>query len=323
MKMHTRFGLAAAAVLTLAACSEDDPVTEPAPTGPPAEGGLRFVALGDTGTGEAGQLEVADAMKAKCDADGCAFAVLLGDNIYETGPTSTDDPQWEEKFEIPYAALDMPFYAVLGNHDYGDSDGSSGNMWPQGPVEVDYSGQSDKWTMPATYYTFTETSEADVGFVTLDTNSLLWDDTSNGDQRSWYADAVAALGTSWTVALGHHPYISNGIHGNAGEYGAFDPNPGESLKAFFDETVCGTVDVYLCGHDHHLEWPKEQLCGAELLLSGAGSEYRLVLGDNEDHFSATELGFLYVVIEGDTFWGQFIDAEGAVLFERSFTRPSL
>ena len=46
-----------------------------------------------------------------------AFAILLGDNIYDDGVHSIDDPQWEEKFEGPYRNIDMPFYPVLGNHE--------------------------------------------------------------------------------------------------------------------------------------------------------------------------------------------------------------
>ena len=44
---------------------------------------------------------------------------LLGDNIYDSGVTSVTDPQWQTKFEIPYMGVNLPFYVVLGNHDYG------------------------------------------------------------------------------------------------------------------------------------------------------------------------------------------------------------
>ena len=49
---------------------------------------------------------------------GFGFVVLLGDNFYEDGVASVDDPQWQTKFEDPYANIDLPFYAVLGNHDH-------------------------------------------------------------------------------------------------------------------------------------------------------------------------------------------------------------
>ena len=49
------------------------------------------------------------AIAAWCTSHPCEFAVLLGDNIYDTGVTSVTDPQWQTKFEIPYAAVNMPF----------------------------------------------------------------------------------------------------------------------------------------------------------------------------------------------------------------------
>ncbi len=56
---------------------------------------------------------------------GCDFVVGLGDNIYESGVTSVDDPQFEEKFELPFEPVDLPFYLVLGNHDWK----GSGEAW--------------------------------------------------------------------------------------------------------------------------------------------------------------------------------------------------
>ena len=108
---------------------------------------------------------------------------MLGDNIYETGVESTTDPAWQTKFEQPYNDVDLPFYVALGNHDYGgnmiiDVPGI-GNEFEKGQVEVDYTQVSTKWNMPATHYTFTW---GDVGFIMLDTNSIVWSDTTYGDQ---------------------------------------------------------------------------------------------------------------------------------------------
>lgn len=58
---------------------------------------IRFLVFGDSGTGGVRQQEVADAMSALCvtgqaGAGGCDFALVLGDNIYNTGtaPPVTD-----------------------------------------------------------------------------------------------------------------------------------------------------------------------------------------------------------------------------------------
>jgi len=305
---------------------------------PPPPGDLRFVVMGDTGEGNDDQAMVAAAIKAKCDAEGCDFVVLLGDNIYDSGVDSVDDPQWLDKFETPYEDLDLPFYAVLGNHDYGGNligieTGGLGNEWDKGPVEVMYTDVSDKWIMPETHYTFVYEN---VGFIMLDTNSIMWDNIDHGDQRDWYPTALMEVSNAeWVIAAGHHTVRSNGSHGNAGTYESIQvgdieiPNPlpildGANVKAFFDEVVCGTVDVYFAGHDHNRQWLNEPsaLCGAELVVSGAGAKLTdLADRGNATHFQdAAQEGFLYVIIDGDTFVGQFYDKLGNRDFERTFRR---
>jgi hypothetical protein len=237
----------------------------------------------------------------------------------------------------------MPFYAVLGNHDYGgrlltEEYGGLGNEFDKGPLEVQYTQQSTKWVMLGTHYTV----QVDhVGFVMLDTNSLLWDNVDNGDQRAWLPGALAELsstGAEWVLGVGHHPVRSNGAHGNAGEYESIEVGgteipvadllpivAGEEVKDFFDNDLCGNVDVYLSGHDHNRQWIDEPdaLCGAELIVSGAGAKVKDF--DSADRNStrfqdaATE-GFVYVVIDGDTFTGEMIDKDGTSRFSYSFNR---
>src|SRR4051794_19915074 len=85
--------------------------------GEPSDAGIvRFIALGDTGKGNPGQYQVGAAMGTHCATFGCDFVVLLGDNFYPNGVGSTDDPQWETAFKKPYETVNVPFYAVLGNH---------------------------------------------------------------------------------------------------------------------------------------------------------------------------------------------------------------
>jgi tartrate-resistant acid phosphatase type 5 len=302
---------------------------------PPLTAPLRFVALGDSGNGNESQRRVAEAVKSTCAAEGCDFALLLGDNLYEDGADSLDDPVWQSSFEVPYADLDLPFYAVLGNHDYGgellfiDFDGL-GNEFERGPVEVAYSSVSSKWRMPATHYT---QRFGPVGLIALDTNSILWDNTEHGDQRAFFPAAVAGMAdATWVIAAGHHPYLSNGDHGNAGSYHdllgipiPIDELTGDDVKEFFDDLVCGSVDVYLSGHDHNHQWMNEPgaCAGTELIVTGASSEVK-DLDDRERnavHYQDDSgEGFLHVVIDGPTFTGRFYDANGAVRFERTLTK---
>ncbi len=301
--------------------------------GPPPVPRVRFIAIGDTGEGNVDQRRAAVAMRDVCAARGCDFVVLLGDNIYDRGVSGADDPQWQTKFEEPYHDVDLPFYAVLGNHDYGGSliipIPGLGNEWDRGMHEVTYSQHSSKWIMPAHHYTFTH---GHVGFIVLDTNSLMWADTTYGDQRTWWPSAIAEVeDRDWVFVVGHHPYRSNGSHGNAGNYDTPEgiPNPlpllnGGSLKQFFDEVVCGTGAIYFSGHDHSRQWldMPAALCGTELVVSGAGAKVTtLQPRDNQTFYEdASEVGFLYVDIEGDRLTGQFIDADGNIDFERTIMR---
>lgn len=340
--------------LALAACANtghDNPGNDTDPgggsgsgSGDPVDSGVapevvKFVVIGDTGKGNADQRRVAEAFRDLCAARGCDFVLMLGDNIYDAGVESTLDPQWQTKFEMPYHDINLPFYVALGNHDYGGSLlgidlAGIGNEFDRGKIEVDYTQVSTKWTMPATYYTF---SFAHVGFIVLDTNSILWGDTTYGDQAAWLPTATAQLADKrWIFTAGHHPYRSNGTHGNAGDYDAPElggipiPNPlpiqnGDAVKDFFDDNVCGISQVYFAGHDHSRQWLNEPsaLCGAELIVSGAGASTTELRDRGNTAFfeDADKVGFLYVVVDGDTFTGEFRDGDGELDYTRTFTRP--
>jgi hypothetical protein len=92
---------------------------------PNREGSLKFLVLGDFGTGEKPQYELAAQMAAFCERFRAEFVITVGDNLL--GKESPED--FKKKFEEPYAALrakGIVFYAALGNHDsrlqrlYGD-----------------------------------------------------------------------------------------------------------------------------------------------------------------------------------------------------------
>ena len=273
---------------------------------------VRFAALGDTGMANTGQLAVATALDAKCELERCDFVLLLGDNIYPSGVTSTTDAQWQTKFETPYQAVDLDFWAALGNHDYGNN--GAGDDFARGQHEVDYTLVSAKWKMPDNFY---RQEFEHVELFALDTNLQLYG--MDADQESAIPGWLSASTARWKIAFGHHPYKSNGPHGNAGNYDGV-AGRGQGIKDFFDDHLCGEVDVYLAGHDHNLQWLTDSTC-AELLVSGGGASTTALSTNNATRFQAASLGFLYVEIVGDSFTGQFIDSAGTVRFERTVVKP--
>ncbi len=320
---------------------------------------VRFIALGDVGTGyctevedteiceqpqsideEHGQVAVAQVVKQVCALRGCDFATMAGDNIYEQGVTSADDQRFQDTFEIPYAELDFPFFASLGNHD-----NSNANMFAEiggfygdgrdnvrGDYQVEYTTRSQKWKMPARFYSVTwpqNTSSPLVELFVLDSSPLthyIRDDSgwySEGyedyllDQTAWLQGALAQSKATWKLALAHHPYISNGDHGNAGTYDQLEIPPppsgpaldgctafpagyaivepgtspltdpscrGTQYKQMLEETICDQVDLMLQGHDHDLQWllPTASCGKTEFLLSGAGGKFRSLRNESRN-----------------------------------------
>jgi tartrate-resistant acid phosphatase type 5 len=268
----------------------------------------RFIAIGDSGTGSSTQHQVAISIAAVCEAlGGCDFGLLLGDNVYNSGVDGVDDPRWMVNFVEPYGDVEhacaangnaatnhdvrFPFYAVLGNHDLG-GDGLGVDLDPdKGNYQVQYSEVNDQWRMPALHYRLTE---GPLFLVGLNTTEVFWgrDDQQRADVRSWLGEA----GGRWKIAFGHHPYVSNGPHGNAGNYEGLSFLPlvnGRNVKDFIDEEVCGTFDLYLCGHDHSRQ-DLGRVCGTEFIVSGAGAKTTDLDGDNSTHFESDVEGFLLV-----------------------------
>ena len=83
---------------------------------PLKEGSVRFMVVGDTGTGSTQQYELGAVMLRYWQAFPFEFALMMGDNLY--GSEKAED--YKKKFEDVYRPLldrKVKFYATLGNHD--------------------------------------------------------------------------------------------------------------------------------------------------------------------------------------------------------------
>ncbi|MDO9451409.1 MAG: metallophosphoesterase [Stagnimonas sp.] len=306
------------------------PVTPPAPK-------VRFIAFGDAGRGNDNQIAVGAAMAQLCQLKGCDFALETGDNFYETGVTSVTDAQWQSAFEVPYKDLNIPIYATLGNHDNANTQIGEGFNNAKGNFQVDYTtdavNTTKKWKMPARYHAFTAPLNAAAGtapiieFFCLDSSPLtatipnLTDVEFNyltygPTQMQWFQNGLMATKAKWTIAYSHHPYISNGEHGNAGNFdgtGAlpFGTTDGQPWKDLMDQSACAMgLDFHIFGHDHDLEWLKPTAgCNTktEFILSGAGSDVR-AFGDatlNEAYFQQDMMqGFFWFEVTDTAFIGE-------------------
>ena len=334
----------AAAALALAACNSDG---ENATPGSGAKS-VEFVAFGDAGMGDANQIAVGEAMGQVCAQRGCDFALELGDNFYVSGVSSVDDAQFQAKFETPYQSLDLPIWVTLGNHDNSRGPGE-GSDNARGDFQVDYhylAGRTtDKWRMPARYYSFTA-GDGFAQFFSLDSNPLTalvpdpdptWSFlTYQQAQQAWLTEELEESTASWKIAFSHHPYLSNGLHGNAGSFdGQPSGLPGTSAggpwKQMLEQTVCAKgVELMIVGHDHDLEFLRPVAgCGkTHFIVSGAAAMPR-PFGDaarNPAFWQVDNaLGFFWVKLEEQRFTvvGYTLDAERrpVVAHEQTLAKP--
>ena len=202
---------------------------------------MSFFFFGDMGSGEPGQIKVAQAMKDNIN-NKTMFICGLGDNIYENGCSSIDDPLFETHFERPYSIISdkIPFYMCLGNHDYGCNDiliEHKKNAYSQ----VLYSQKSKKWKMPHHYYTFTKKMNGiTLQIFVIDTNLDEQNDDEIQNQLNYMKNKIKNSKAHWKIVNGHHTWRSIAGHGNAEE----------KLEAFLTELLNESpFDVYMCGHD--------------------------------------------------------------------------
>ncbi|MGJ5817872.1 metallophosphoesterase [Paludibaculum fermentans] len=270
---------------------------------------LNFFVIGDYGTGDLSQLEVARVMAReyqRLEAAGkhVRFVITNGDNIYAKKVfgvptrrgTGNDDAHWESRFFLPYKPLieHIPFYPSLGNHDGNESE-STRDL----PVYLDnffFPGN-----VPARYYTFSVPGLAD--FFALDTTRNVAHDwpVPGFDVRSaqyqWLRKTLAASSAPWKIAYGHHPPFTAGPN---------HPASYNDLLPFMNLFRDNRVAAYFCGHEHNfqLATPHPEMGKAIMILSGAGGELRA--GDVRDRMRAAGIAawadtihFLSVEIEGD------------------------
>ena len=219
---------------------------------PTKDGSVRFVIIGDTGTGSRQQHELAAVMVKARETFPYDFVLLLGDNLY--GNESPAD--YKKKFEDVYRPIldqKVKFYATLGNHDE--------------PAQRFY----QFFNMDGKeYYRFTK---GNIAFYCLNSNYL------DKKQLEWLESELAKDTSEWKITFHHHPpYSSGGKHGS-------DSALRKVVEPIF---LKYGVNAAFAGHDHFYERIKPQK-GIYYFVSGAGGKLRS--GDVKSNSPLTEKAF--------------------------------
>jgi acid phosphatase len=273
---------------------------------------LNFVVIGDWGRkGTPDQRAVADGMARVAERLDSRFVVTTGDNFYDHGVSSLHDAHWRESFEDVYTspALQIPWYAVLGNHDY------------QGCIQVqlDYGQFRPRWCLPARYYAVEQAIDATATalLVFLDTSpfvlryqvegpeyiqSLRGQDTNV--QLAWLQTTLATSKARCKLVFGHHPiYSASPFHGDTLEL----------QHRLLPLLQTHQVQAYICGHEHDLQ--HLAVDGLDYVVCGAGAEHRETGWRNASRYSVSTLGFSTVSLTADHLRIEFYNAQGQCLYD--------
>lgn len=278
---------------------------------------LEFIAVGDTGKLNNSQKVVAESIGRYCKTLTCDYGLLLGDNLYQEGMLDTRDKRMDQAFKQVYEFLQFPFFVTLGNHDYG----KLSRNWTRGRFQVEYSRRTPQFLLPSYWY-YREFES--VVLISLDTVRLMWD-KDYAAQKQTVREALAKARGRFVVVIGHHPFLSNGKHGNAGHYERLSfPSfvSGKYVKRFFQEVICGKVDLYISGHDHSLQLLNglQAGCDTKLVVSGAGASTDDLYKRNKTEFEANVLGFVGLSIDESAIRLKFINQDNQILHESKLTQ---
>lgn len=278
-----RLALVALCLAGAAACTAGAPESAQAP--------VPFIAFGDSGNHPdypsekdrrnpagaqpSGLAPVSDAMTAWCERQACAFALMLGDNIYPDGATGHGDAERFRDILIePFARLGhgadgFRIYAALGNHDWRTS---RAGAWAQ----VAFMETTPPFYMDGWFYRVQPPAGGGrVEIFVIDTQLLLGsveiskvrigedglpvegeDETAGHrdwarpqtdaerEMAGWLEDALRNSRAEWKVVIGHHPLWSavGGKHAES-----------EALRELILPALCRYADAYFAGHEHTLE----------------------------------------------------------------------
>ena len=254
---------------------------------PLKDGSVRFLVIGDSGTGGSAQREVAARIAEVHKIFPFEFAIMVGDNLY--GSEGAND--YRRKFEEPYKPLldaGVKFYASLGNHDD-----------PTQRFYKNFNMGGEK------FYTFKAPKKGidafgDVRFFALDSNYM------SQEQLQWLEKELKAGGTGWKIPFFHHPIYSSGEkHGS-------DEALRNQLEPLF---LQNGVDVVFTGHEHFYERLKPQK-GITYFVTGSAAKLRRGnIGQSGMTAKGFDSGYAFMIVEiaGDEMYFQTLESKGQTI----------
>lgn len=274
---------------------------------PNAEASLRFVALGDSGSGDFVQTKLARRIH-EANAE---LIIHTGDLVYSAGEWS----DYPAKFFRPYEDIlpDVPFYPCIGNHDASTMGGE--------PLRATFVLPDDgpPGRPAGSHYWF---DYGPARFVAV--NSCESEEVLAGQVAPWLEAVLASATGTWRFVYLHHPPYTNAKHSP-------DEKVQRALVPVFERAG---VDIVFCGHNHLYERTRairdNQIVpdgeGVFYIITGAGGaglyKERAEAADYVVTSTDDVHSFTQIVLSGAELKLTQIDAEGEVLDEWTYEKLS-
>jgi 3',5'-cyclic AMP phosphodiesterase CpdA len=243
---------------------------------PDVRGGTVFALMGDSGSGDMPQQQVADAMLAYFNAARrFPFVLMLGDNLYH------DD--YTNEFLVPYKGLldrGVKFYAAIGNHDR--------------DLQIHFKpfNMGDK-----DHYSF---DQGNARFVALNSNH-----PNDAEQIKWLDTVFNDAGDKWRICFFHHPLYSSGQHSSEGR---------DVIRPAFERAlVRNRVNVVFSGHEHLYERTRPMQGIVYIVSGGGGRSLYKVRPSDFTEVGISEHHFMVAEVAGDRLFFEAINHQQQVL----------
>ena len=241
---------------------------------------VRFAIIGDSGTGDKSQFEVAKLMEAYRGTFTYEFVLMLGDNIYG----SHQPRDFEKKFSEPYKPLldaGVKFYASLGNHDDPDDE----------RLYKPFNMGGER------YYAF---RKAEVAFFALDSNYM------DPKQLDWLDANLKSSQGKWKICFFHHPLYNDGRHHGP------DLDLRNRLLPIFERDG---VKAVFSGHEHVYQRMKPEHNIYFFVLGSSGKLMDHDLSGQGDRIKGfdSDRTFMIVEVSGDKLFFQTISRTGETI----------
>lgn len=271
-------------------------------------GGLHFLAVGDFGSANQEQVDVANQMSdfAKQLNAPLAGVLALGDNFYGKFKPERFQSGFEEMYSKK--TLGCNFYVCLGNHDYEHVGKGEAVQLVKADYQLRYAAENpqSRWKLPAKWYVeeFKDSSGPLVRMIVLDGNVELTKEEIAAQEKFLEAELERKTSAPWTWLINHFPLFTSSVQRKD------DQRLIERLGPYLQKH---NISHYIAGHDHSLQHLEIEGYNTSFVISGGGGRALHQVKDTPRGFTRSQLGFNHIHVDRKAITTRYIDEKGSLL----------